>query len=518
MSEYWESRKVDDIFDQNTDDVIDTLKKIYRRQGREIQKAITDIYIKMLEDGGISTTELYKFNRFKDLLNEINSILKSYGEQEIKTVSKGLEQATRDIIGDISKNSNISFTLVNDKVIEEIVNTKFKGESFSKRIWKNRDALGKLIEKNLQDIVASGMNKDKAVQQIMDIHNSSFNNADRLVRTETMRCINSGQIETYKARGRTHGYYSYSKDKRTCDKCKKLGEYTKKKPLPLEELEPVHHPNCRCTVIPVVDLKKYEKYDTLKYRESKSIKEAEEYARNTLNIKNVSYKGCDLKTANEWNKGLYDNFRRFPELKKEFNFVGECYERNKLIKLETKEYYISLLKEKYPYAKNEEIKEVAEKQVKDLMKNLTIGKSTYAQSWSPNHSFFDRYKGITVNKHWGKNSNEFTDMLKRDVDSKFHPIGCDTIRSVLDHEIGHQIDDLLGISNLKEIKELYEKHTNEELTEHISKYSWDNNNPNKYSEFIAEGWAEYCNNTNPREIAKTIGEIIEREYNRWKKK
>ena len=64
MSEYWESRKVDDIFDQNTDDVIDTLKKIYRRQGREIQKAITDIYIKMLEDGGISTTGLYKFNRF----------------------------------------------------------------------------------------------------------------------------------------------------------------------------------------------------------------------------------------------------------------------------------------------------------------------------------------------------------------------------------------------------------------------------------------------------------------------
>lgn len=256
MSDYWESRKVDDIFNKNTDNVIDKLKKIYRKQGREIQKAITDIYITMLEDGGISTTELYKFNRFKNLLDEINAILKSYGEQEIKVISRGLEQATKDIIGDIAENSNISFTLINKKVIQEIVNTKFKGESFSKRIWKNRDNLGKLIEKNLQNIIASGMNKDKAVTEIMDIHNSSFYNADRLVRTETMRCINSGQVEIYKARGRTYGYYSYSKDKRTCDKCKKLGEETKANPLPLDELEPVHHPNCRCTILPTVELQK----------------------------------------------------------------------------------------------------------------------------------------------------------------------------------------------------------------------------------------------------------------------
>ncbi len=256
MSDYWESRKVDDIFNKNTDNVIDKLKKIYRKQGREIQKAIIDIYITMLEDGGISTTELYKFNRFKNLLDEINAILKSYGEQEIKVISRGLEQATKDIIGDIAENSNISFTLINEKVIQEIVNTKFKGESFSKRIWKNRDNLCKLIEKNLQNIIASGMNKDKAVTEIMDIHNSSFYNADRLVRTETMRCINSGQVEIYKARGRTYGYYSYSKDKRTCDKCKKLGEETKANPLPLDKLEPVHHPNCRCTILPTVELQK----------------------------------------------------------------------------------------------------------------------------------------------------------------------------------------------------------------------------------------------------------------------
>ncbi len=29
---------------------------------------------------------------------------------------------------------------------------------------------------------------------------------------------------------------------------------------------------------------------------------------------------------------------------------------------------------------------------------------------------------------------------------------------------------------------------------------------------IAEAWSEYCNNPEPREIAKIIGETIEKEY------
>ena len=100
--------------------------------------------------------------------------------------------------------------------------------------------------------------------------------------------------------------------------------------------------------------------------------------------------------------------------------------------------------------------------------------------------------------------------------TKFHPAGCDTIRSVLDHEIGHQLDNLLGIGNLQDIQDLYTSRTLRELTDDLSEYAWNNKNKNKFSEMIAEGWAEYCNNPNPREIAKKIGdnpltsEVLER--------
>ena len=52
-----------------------------------------------------------------------------------------------------------------------------------------------------------------------------------------------------------------------------------------------------------------------KFVPAEDVTKAEEYARDVLGIKNVSYKGVDTKTANEWNRGLADAFSRFPELK-----------------------------------------------------------------------------------------------------------------------------------------------------------------------------------------------------------
>lgn len=147
-----------------------------------------------------------------------------------------------------------------------------------------------------------------------------------------------------------------------------------------------------------------------------------------------------------------------------------------------------------------------------------MSKGTFAQSWTPSNEVFLEFSGVTVNRDWGKNSIEFIKALKTNVDTKFHPIGCDTIRSVLDHEIGHQLDKLLNIGEMDEIKMLFDSRTNEELTNTISRYAWENKNSNRYSEMIAEAWAEYCNNPNPREIAKVVEETIEMEYKKRFKK
>ena len=246
--------------------------------------------------------------------------------------------------------------------------------------------------------------------------------------------------------------------------------------------------------------------------QSKSIKEAEEFARNNLGVPNVSYKGVDIATANAWNEGLKDSFERFPELKKNFSFVGEAHERNRMLKPAVKQYYMDNLAQNNPSMSLAQLESYAEKSTKEYMRSVQIRKNTLAVSYSPPEPELFGLKGVSVNRDWGKNSAEFTEALQNSVRSKYHPTGCDTIRSILDHEIGHQLDDMLEINNISEVQELFDSRTKRELTDSISAYTWNNNNRNKYSEMVAEAWAEYCNNPQPREIAKTIGETIEAEY------
>ena len=242
------------------------------------------------------------------------------------------------------------------------------------------------------------------------------------------------------------------------------------------------------------------------------VAKAEEYAKNTLGIPNVSYKGVDVTTANEWNRGLYDTFNKFPELKSRFGFVGECHARNDALKPVVQQYYTDIYVQQYPNIALGTLQPYIDQSVDKQMKVFSVGRNTFAQSFSSTVAEFQSFSGITVNRDIGKDSLDFTKKLKRDVLKKFHPEGCDTIRSVLDHEIGHQLDDLLGIGNLQDIQDLYTSRTLRELTDELSEYAWNNKNKNKFSELIAEGWAEYCNNPNPREIAKKIGETIETEY------
>ncbi len=249
---------------------------------------------------------------------------------------------------------------------------------------------------------------------------------------------------------------------------------------------------------------------------AKTIEEADSYAMNVLGIKMASYKGVDITTANEWNRGLKDTFDRFPELKQNFGFVGECHERNEAMKMALKEYYLNELNVKYPKMSKKNLIMLAEEQVKEKIKKYNIEQSSLAKSFSPPlESCLYNFRGVTINKRYGKNSVDLIELLKQCVHYKYYPINCDTIRYILDHEVGHQLDAMLAISEQKNIQKLFDSMDNETITNELSQYSWDNGNKKRYAEFIAEGWAEYCNNPKPRKVAKKIGRTIERRYAEW---
>ena len=76
----------------------------------------------------------------------------------------------------------------------------------------------------------------------------------------------------------------------------------------------------------------------------------------------------------------------------------------------------------------------------------------------------------------------------------------------------NQLDDLLGISSNQIVKDIWNNTPRTDLTDKLSRYSWDNSNKNPIREMVAEAYGEYRNNPNPREIARIIGSLIDDEY------
>lgn len=243
-----------------------------------------------------------------------------------------------------------------------------------------------------------------------------------------------------------------------------------------------------------------QKQSAVTFREAKTIREAEEWAKENNLADNVSYSGLDVEVANTLNKVVFEHIKDFPELRKNLQFIGSAQERNKLyIDYELAKYlskqtdYLKDLIDRYGLEKTKYLLKKELRKIVGRIPGNVLAVSTTAEAFS----------GISVNNKFGKNVRLFKECLRKDEKSGFHPIGCDTIRSVIDHEMGHEIDKLLGLSKNQKVINLYKNNYDVIATE-LSRYGQRN-----IKEFIAESWAELKNNPKPRRLAKELGKIIE---------
>jgi len=236
---------------------------------------------------------------------------------------------------------------------------------------------------------------------------------------------------------------------------------------------------------------------TLKVPEFKSVKEAEAWAVTNDLVDHADFSGAKIEVVTEWLQSLADHIREFPALRQNQKFVGTCQAQiSRWRKLEIED-MVAKLKAANP-DHTDDFTKFAERYVP----NKKVPGQTWAFSWSQKN-----VSGVAVNKRWAANPEEFKGALRRNVEAKYHPVGCDTIRSVVDHELGHQLDQLLGLRVDQEIVEAYREATSLAMKEQVSTYAGTN-----VAEFIAECWAEGLNNQSPREYARRISGIIRSRY------
>lgn len=447
--------------------------------------------------------------------------------------------------------------------VKAVLGYPWSGANYSDRIWDNTDKLAKTVRQTIVQGMIQGVNAAAMSRAVADVMSASYQQAMALIRTELCYVNNQAALESINDAGAKRYRFIATLDSRTSPKCRALdGKTFAVKDAAVGTNLPPMHVRCRSTTaidygeqigkrlardaegknIRVPANMTYEDWRTvyidkkqtlaewekgsqvkpknakIEYKEAKTIREANLYAQKALGIKSAEYKGLHLQVANEWNRGLADTFTRFPELSQRIGFTGECHEHNKAVEPVAARMVMRNLRDSMPHADEKILKLHADAVTRKYMYKLRVPNAAYARSWVPQKAELKSYAGITFNKTNGKNLEKLLAALKADTQNKFHPVGCESIRSVLDHEIGHQLDAWLELSKRKDIQRLLDGKTSEELTNSLSRYAWKNDNPNKYGEFIAEAWSEYCNNPKPRIIAGEVGRIIEEAYTEWKKK
>lgn len=133
------------------------------------------------------------------------------------------------------------------------MDTAWSGRNYSARIWRNTDQLAQMLEDEIEAAFLSGKSVRRMANVIMDRFGVGYRAAECLMRTETSYVQNQTAAKSYEDAGCTEYEILTASDRRTCRRCvAQNGRRYLFTEMQVGENAPPFHPNCRCTILPVV--------------------------------------------------------------------------------------------------------------------------------------------------------------------------------------------------------------------------------------------------------------------------
>ena len=255
-SEYWQKRleKLTNSLMLSQEKNTITFLKAYKQSLTEVQAYVNLLYAKYSTDGVLSLSDMYKFNRYKNMEKEIENIIsdlgkeeKAYMTNELKNTYKASYVKTGAILSEGIPSLAINFTKIPTGFVEKALSYPWSGTDYSSRIWKNKDILVTNLKQTLTRGFINGSsitNMTKDLKGVMDI---GATNARRLIRTESIHIMASSHHDTYKAAGVKQVKFITAHDDRVSDECAAMdGEIFDIDDAPMLPI----HPNGRSELIP----------------------------------------------------------------------------------------------------------------------------------------------------------------------------------------------------------------------------------------------------------------------------
>jgi len=195
---------------------------------------------------------------YRSRISRLDS-LKAGVDYELIQAGEKIKGKVTDTLTDVYENTYTSFVedlnfkkgVISSSTIKMALEQEWSGANYSSRIWSNIDNLAKAIKNEVVVGLNKGINYRTMSQNISKKFDTSYKNAERLVRTETAHIQNQATLMGYKDSGVVKYEFLAVLDSRTSHTCASLnGEVFKTENAMEGENYPPMHPRCRSTTVP----------------------------------------------------------------------------------------------------------------------------------------------------------------------------------------------------------------------------------------------------------------------------
>ena len=250
---YWEERESERVYEEMLKGMDKELGREYLRSARKVRRELVQLYNELSSaTGEILISDLYKYNRYYELLTNLNNILTQLGLEEQKLLGKYLEDFYRRNCEIIGKEINWLIPIDEQSVRKAIESVWCSdGKHWSSRIWTNKAGLEERIKQGLVDCFTSGAGKDELVRRLMDDFNVGYNQANRIARTELSYIQNKSTLDKYEQAGiKKYKVLANQADDEVCGGLDGKEFYLHEAQVGVNF--PPIHPNCKCAILAVL--------------------------------------------------------------------------------------------------------------------------------------------------------------------------------------------------------------------------------------------------------------------------
>lgn len=236
---------------------INEIAKIQRKSKQTILDEIAKIMLEYnVTDAIMDISISDKAELKKQMNNLINDVLKGEYESEKDVITSTLNNVAKDSYYSscFIYQLGMSYKLkpVKQDVLDDIINKKIDGKTYSSRIWHNKNQVAKTIKKEVNDFLNGKTDVNSISKSIKNRFDVNYNISERLVRTEIAKV----QCEANEVWANEHNIkkqlFCATLDGKTSKICQSLDGTIYDFDDEHKRIPPLH-PNCRSCLIDIVD-------------------------------------------------------------------------------------------------------------------------------------------------------------------------------------------------------------------------------------------------------------------------